>query len=106
MPPMPRGRGGAIDRARWCVEECGPSSPDLSSPTRSLAPAATTPLYSMFHSRTLRGEVHKEYQPAPTAHEDMGVPRMWGWGMQVSSPASVLTVNTPLTPSESHENGF
>src|SRR5215217_5236961 len=32
--------------------------------------------------------------------------RMWRWGMQVSSLASVLTVNTPLTPSESHENGF
>jgi hypothetical protein len=31
---------------------------------------------------------------------------MWRWGIQIISPASVSVVNTPLTPSESHENGF
>jgi hypothetical protein len=30
---------------------------------------------------------------------------MWR-GTQVLSPASVIMVNSPLTPSESHENGF
>ena len=45
--------------------------------------------------------------PAPTTHEDMGVnPRMGRLGTQAISLSSVLTVNTPLTPSESHENGF
>jgi hypothetical protein len=33
--------------------------------------------------------------------EDVGVRRI-----QVSSPVSVSMVNSPLTPSESHENGF
>jgi hypothetical protein len=36
----------------------------------------------------------------------MVAPRMWRWGIHVFSSASVIMVNTPLTPSESHENGF
>jgi len=45
--------------------------------------------------------------PAPTTHEDMVVgQRMWRLGTQAISLSSVLTVNTPLIPSESHENGF
>ena len=43
---------------------------------------------------------------APVTHEDMVVPRIWRCGTQVLSPVSVLIVNTALTPSESHENGF
>jgi hypothetical protein len=38
----------------------------------------------------------------PRGHE--GAPMRWG--TQGFSPASVWMVNTPLTPSESHENGF
>ena len=45
--------------------------------------------------------------PAPTTHEDMVVgQRMGRLGTQAISLSSVLTVNTPLTPSESHEDSF
>jgi hypothetical protein len=36
----------------------------------------------------------------------MVVPRMWRWGIYVFSPASVIIMNTPPTPSQSDEDGF
>jgi len=74
-----------------------------------LARSVTTPLYRttvcQTLRQTLRGEVPKGYAPAPVTYEDMVVPGIWTT-TQVISPASVLMVNIPLTPSESHENGF
>jgi hypothetical protein len=41
-----------------------------------------------------------------TNHEHMVVPTLRRWGRRVSSLDAVLTVNTPLTPSQSDEDGF
>jgi hypothetical protein len=74
-----------------------------------LAPSVTTLLYSTTVSQalrqTLRGRGPKEYPPVPANHEDMVVLGIWR-GTQVISPISVWMVNTPPTPSESHEDGF
>src|SRR5215204_1104392 len=93
------------------------AAPRLIPPTLrscSLTSSVTTPLYrrtvSQALRQTLRGEVPKGYPPAPATTRARGhgdrSPSMRRWGTTVLSPASVLMVNTDLTPSQSDENGF
>jgi hypothetical protein len=64
------------------------------------------PLPKRYENRDEQELQEERSMPAPATHEDMVVPRMWRWGSQVLSPNSVLMVNTPLTPSQSDEDGF
>src|SRR5215207_3040323 len=122
-PPVPQLAGGCTDRVRKynttvATNITSERAPDdqasraavrrLIPPTSlpcSLAPSVTTPLYTpsvpQALRQTLRGKGLSDIDPhhQPRGHCGAEVVEV---GIQGYSPASVLMVNTPLKPSESH----